>query len=99
MIRVPSAALASALAAVTSALREHGVTVNRYSPAQAIHRFDYELAGGDCVAAVGWADGLVVDPDLSDELAALVRAHAHLACAAPPAAAAFVAPDFGGSIA
>jgi hypothetical protein len=82
MIRAPTAALASALAAVTTALRECGVIVNRHSPAAAIHRFDYEL-GGDTVAAVGWADGLFVDPDLPDELAALVRAHAHLACAAP----------------
>ena len=93
MIRAPSAALGSALAAVTTALREAGVTVNRYSPAQAIHRFDYEH-GGDTVAAVSWADGMFVDPDLADELAALVRAHAHLACAAPSAAAAFVAPDY-----
>jgi hypothetical protein len=83
MIRAPSAALAAALAAVTTALRESGVIVNRYSPAAAIHRFDYELTGGETIGAVSWADGMFVDPDLPDELAALVRAHAHLACAVP----------------
>ena len=82
MIRAPSAALASALAAVTDALRQCGVAVIRHSPAAALHRLSYQH-GGDTIAAVGWADGMLVDPDLSPELEALVRAHAHLACAAP----------------
>jgi hypothetical protein len=95
MIRAPSAALASALAAVTDALRQCHVTVIRHSPASALHRLSYEHAG-DTVAAIGWADGMFVDPDLPDELAALVRAHAHLACAAP---ADPTCPDIAASIA
>jgi hypothetical protein len=81
MIRAPSAALASALAAVTDALRQCHVAVIRHSPSAALHRVSYEHSG-HTVAAVGWADGMFVDPDLPDELAALVRAHAHLACVA-----------------
>jgi hypothetical protein len=77
-----------ALAAVTTALREYGVMVNSHSAAAALHRFDYDLEG-DTVAAVAWTDAPFVDPDLPPELAALVRAHMHLACAAPSAAASF----------
>jgi hypothetical protein len=73
----------AALAATTAALRECGVTVNPYSAAAALHRLDYVLAG-DTVAAVGWCDGMFVDPDLPPEVTALVRAHAHLSCAAAP---------------
>ena len=63
MIRAPSAALASALAAVTDALRQYRITVVRHSPAAALHRLSYEHAG-DTVAAVSFADGMFVDPDL-----------------------------------
>jgi hypothetical protein len=80
MIRAPSAALASALAAVTDALRQCGVSVVPHSPAAALHRLSYEHSG-HTVAAVSFADEMFVDPDLSDELAALVRAH--MACAVP----------------
>src|SRR3954451_4144821 len=89
MIRAPSAALAAALAAVTDALRQCRVTVIRHSPASALHRLSYEHAG-DTVAAVSFADGMFVDPDLPAEVTGLVRAHAHLACSSP--ADPFVAP-------
>ena len=82
MFRAPSSALLSALAAVTDALRQCRITVIRHSPASALHRVSYEQAS-DTVAAVSWADGMFVDPDLPDVVAALVRAHAHLVCAAP----------------
>lgn len=89
MIRAPTSPLMTALAAVTEALREYRVHVIRHSAAAALHRLSYDLAG-DTVAAVGWCDGMFVDRCLPPELAALVRAHAHLACAAPSAA---VPPD------
>jgi hypothetical protein len=98
MIRAPSAALASALAAVTDALRQCRVTVVRHSPAAALHRISYEH-GGDTVAAVSFADGLFVDRDLPPEVAGLIRSHAHLAVVAPPPSATFVAPLHGVSIA
>jgi hypothetical protein len=75
---------------VTDALRQCGVAVIRHSPAAALHRLSYEHLG-DTVAAVSFADGMFVDPDLPDEVAALVRAHAHLVCAAPVDP--FVAPN------
>ena len=81
--------LLSALSAVTTALREYGVTVNSHSAAAALHRLDYDVAG-DIVAAVAWADAPFVDPDLAPEVAALVRAHMHLTTVAPSAA---VPPD------
>jgi hypothetical protein len=98
MIRAPSTALTSALAAVTDALRQCRITVMRHSPAAALHRFSYEHAG-DTVAAVSFADGMFVDPDLPAEVAGLIRSHAHLAVVAPPASATFVAPFHGVSIA
>jgi hypothetical protein len=98
MIRAPSAALASALAAVTDALRQCRISVVRHSPAAALYRISYEHSGCT-VGAVSFADGMFVDPDLPAEVAGLIRSHAHLACAARSPDPTFVAPDYGGSIA
>ena len=92
MNRPPLPPLMAALSAVTDSLRRCGVAAIRHSPSSALHRLEYEH-DGDTVAAVGWCDGMFVDPDLPPELVALVRAHAHLACAAPAADPAIVRPD------
>lgn len=95
MVRPPLSPLVAALAAVTESLRQAGVAVLRLSPSSALHRLEYEH-DGETVAAVSWADGMFVDDELSPDVAALVRAHAHLACAAPPVAVPVTQPDFGG---
>ena len=75
--------LAAALSAVTESLRRCGVAPITFAPSCALHRLEYDL-DGDTIAAVGWADGMFVDPDIPPELAALIRSHADLACSAPP---------------
>ena len=89
--------LMAALAAVTESLRRCRVAVIRYSPSSALHRLEYEH-DGDTIAAVGWADGLFVDDEVPADVAALVRAHAHLAVSAPSVAVPDVTtnPSFGG---
>ena len=83
MRRPPLSPLLAALSAVADALRRSGLAVIRLSPSSALHRLEYEL-DGDTVAAVSFADGMYVDDEVPPDVAALVRAHAHLACAAPP---------------
>jgi hypothetical protein len=71
-----------ALSAVTRSLAEHGITPVRYSAAVALYRLEYDR-DGDTVAAVGWGDGLQFFEEVGTEVAALISAHAYLACAAP----------------
>jgi hypothetical protein len=72
-----------ALRAVERALNALGVTLLRHSLGSSLYRLEYDVAG-DSVALVGWGDGLYfVDDELPPEIASLIRAHAHLACAAP----------------
>lgn len=83
MTRPTLSPLMAALSAVTESLRRCGITLIRLSPASALHHLEFEL-NGEIIAAVSFADGMFVDDDIPLDVAALVRATAHLACAAPP---------------
>jgi hypothetical protein len=75
--------LRHALSAVTAALARYGVVPVRHSPSGALHRLQYDRAGAT-VAAVGWGDTLLmVTGRLPADLAALIAAHARLACVHP----------------